>query len=1201
MKAKTKSPAIGDTFIAASARALKNEKSLTKEGPLPYSVDGAWENTPFTAHEAKAEWEVPKDLIGTLVGKETAHLNPEQVTDLVEVITEFKDLWDPPDGAIDVETGHIIELENKSESPFQGYYRVGPREEEIIEGIVQDWLNEGIIERVERSPFAAPCLLVKKHDGSSRLVIDYRRLNRITVKNKYPADDVQAIMGRLQGSQYYSKFDLANGFLQVVMEEGSRDATTFITMRGMYRFTRMPFGLVNSPATFARVMSQVMADTGLRYHGVEVYVDDVLIHNAAWKEHISHLRKVFTQFRAKNIKLKAKKCLLAATTVPFLGHVVSREGISPDPAKVKSVREWPIPSTAKQLHSFLGLSGYYRRYIRGYSSLAAPLFDLIKPKAPFVWSDECQQNFGKLKDALCSSPIVCAPDWEHQFYLLTDAATKSGIGCVLVQRIPEIDPKTQKSKVREKVIAYASKKLTDAEKRWPVREIEAWAIIWGCEHFRMYLSNGPFTIETDHCSLQWLFACNKPGRLNRWALRLQEFEYKIDYRKGSANANADALSRMFPEEEENAVSASLIGTSSLQVMDMGSLLSLSAPVALPDAWQIAKDQRADPLLLPIIQLKLKDAEEEESEYSKGIEGIPDEKAIVPSSPPREPTDEEKKLRKMADRYELIGEKEQAVLYFSVHIHGKEFRHQLVVPKSLQRPILVWYHVSPMGGHLGYTKTIARLTEHFYWDSIKKDLRRLLKECVSCACSRPSAVERNGLMQLRDDVGYPGEVVSIDLCGRLKPTARGNQYIVTFVDGFTLFVDVEVVPTKHAVSVAQAFYKYSSRHGCPRRIMTDQGKEFVAELMRDFCALMGITRSVVTAHHHQAMGSVERVHKVFKEALRAFIDDEYMIKDWDLLLFGIVSALNATRKRRLGCSPFFAERGRNMVMPAASIAPIPLPNMYHNDEFIREVAQSLSTVHARIRELSRQENEYDKKRYDISQRSIAFRPGDHVVLYSPRIGKLVRQWRGIYSIVRMETEVNVRIRHIDTNVEMTVHVQRLKPIELGPRYCLDESKEHPEYPVERKIDESPLSDTQPVDPTSAPSVATVEFKALTQPVQDLLALGSMIAFADRFRDEPTWSLGKILKVGKINVTIQYYNAFRPRTHRTVWKLVFYDPSDNDKEVWTNESGYRYKPWTLTVRKDTILLHNIQFSKKMTLKPEIMSELDSLLTKRIQRPF
>ena len=426
-------------------------------------MDGAWEDTPFTAHEEKIDWEVPKDLIGTLTGKNTAHLSQEQLNDLTEVITEFKDLWDPPDGAINVDTGHIIELEDKKEHPFQGYYRVGPREEEIIEGIVQDWLKEGIIEPVERSPFAAPCLLVKKHDGSSRLVIDYRRLNRITVKNKYPADDVQAIMGRLQGSRFYSKFDLANGFLQVVMEEGSRDATTFITMRGMYRFTRMPFGLVNSPATFARVMSQVMAETGLRYHGVEVYVDDVLVHNAAWKEHISHLRKVFTQFRARNVKLKAKKCMLAAKEVPFLGHVIAHEGISPDPVKVKSVREWPVPLTAKQLHSFLGLSGYYRRYIRGYSSLAAPLFDLIKPKAPFVWSDECQQNFEKLKDALCSSPIVCAPDWNYPFFLLTDAATKSGIGCVLVQRIPEVDKKTQKSKTREIVIAYASKKLTNAE------------------------------------------------------------------------------------------------------------------------------------------------------------------------------------------------------------------------------------------------------------------------------------------------------------------------------------------------------------------------------------------------------------------------------------------------------------------------------------------------------------------------------------------------------------------------------------------------------------------------------------------------------------------------------------------------------------------------------------------------------------------
>ena len=476
------------------------------EKQLPYSIDGAYNGTYLSSADRTVEWIDTEVLLPMLIGGDTANLSKEQHEQVRVLVEKHKVLWTRPTGAVDVEEGHIIKLKPGAVPPSQGFYRVGPREDEIIADIVQEWLGDDCIEPTTSSQFAAPVLLVRKEDGSYRLVVDYRRLNKVTEPNKFPTDNAGQILMRLRTSRWFSKFDLTNGFLQVMMEDASRDFTTFITSRGLYRFKRMPFGLINSPATFARVMAHVLGPTGLRYNGVEAYVDDVLVHPDNWNTHLATLDKLFTRFVECGARLKPSKCVMCQSQVRFLGHVVSHMSIAPDPKKVEAVWNWPRPGNTTDVRAFLGLTGYYRRYIRGYSIKADALFDLLQANKKFEWGKRQEEAFAELKSDLCKAPIVCPPNWEFPFILITDAASKRGIGCVLVQRVPLMKDGKPTGRYEEKVIAYASKKFSKAELRWPVRDQEAWAIVWGIQHFHEYLSDGHFFVETDHQSLQWLFS-----------------------------------------------------------------------------------------------------------------------------------------------------------------------------------------------------------------------------------------------------------------------------------------------------------------------------------------------------------------------------------------------------------------------------------------------------------------------------------------------------------------------------------------------------------------------------------------------------------------------------------------------------------------------------------------------------------------------
>ena len=384
---------------------------------------------------------------------------------------------------------------------------------------------------VSNSPFSSPMCVVPKKDGKVRLCLDLRQLNKLVKYDAEPMPDIEAIYSKISKSKYFSKLDLTKGYWQIALSEDSKKYTAFTTNDGLFQFTVLPFGLVTAPAIFNRVMRKLLGDVD----NVEIFFDDILIHTETWNEHCHILEKVLCILRDAKLTVRPCKSEIGKNSIDYLGQTIGNGFMRPMSDKIKSIIEAKIPETKKEVRAFIGLSSYYRRYIPDYASIVAPLTDLTKKNAPnkVKWDIEQDNAFKKVKTLLTTSPILKLIDFNLPFILQTDASS-TGLGAVLLQE----------HEGEKWPVAYASRKLSDAEKRYSVIERECLAIVWATKKFYPYLYGKPFVLETDHRPLTYLDTA-KPlnGRLMRWAIHLQQFKISINYVKGSENVGGDYLSR----------------------------------------------------------------------------------------------------------------------------------------------------------------------------------------------------------------------------------------------------------------------------------------------------------------------------------------------------------------------------------------------------------------------------------------------------------------------------------------------------------------------------------------------------------------------------------------------------------------------------------------------------------------------------------
>ncbi|GFW56808.1 hypothetical protein TNCV_160381 [Trichonephila clavipes] len=553
---------------------------------------------------------------------------------------------------------------------------------------------------------------------------------------------------------FFSSMDLRSGYWQIEIDEADREKTAFITPEGLYEFKVMPFGLCNAPATFERMMDNLLRH--FKWTMCLCYLDDIIVFSETFEDHLIRLRLVLKCLQEAGLKLNSKKCLL-------------------------------LPK---------------KRFIKGFCYLAEPLQSLLKSGVEFHWGPEEVEAFNSLKKALTSDPVLGMYDERASTEIHTDASGY-GIGAVLVQIQNNV----------EKVIAYASRTLTKAEKNYSTTERECLAIVWATNKFRPYIFGKHFTVVTDHHSLCWLMNLKDPsGRLARWALRLQEHDFDVKYKTGKTHSDADALSRN-PVEEETETSDKFL--------------------AVTTSMNLAMEQKKDQ---DLAKLKLLSNSSKNEEF-RFIDGILCRKNFDPD--------------------------------------GKLWLP--VIPKHLRADILRHFHDAPTAGHLGFAKTYDRIRKRFYWPGMYRNVVRYVMHCRECQRRKSVPQRPPGRLVPIPPAIAPFHRIGIDLLGRFPKSAHGNKWIIVCTDYSTRYAITKSLPTAEVDEIAKFLLEeIVLRHGAPRVIITDRGAVFRSRLVSSLVDLCNIDHRFTTAYHPQTNGLTERFNKTLADMLSMYVDVEQKI-------------------------------------------------------------------------------------------------------------------------------------------------------------------------------------------------------------------------------------------------------------------------------------------------------------------------------------
>ena len=891
-------------------------------------------------------------------------------------------------------------------------------------------------------PFASRCVVVRKKDGTFRLCVDYRRLNAITVKDSYPLPRIDEILSSLGKARVFASLDLLMGYHEVEVDPRDRAKTAFVTHRGLFVFNVMPFGLTNAPATFQRLMNNLFQSRlGI---DILVYLDDILCYAETLEQLYKSLEYALQTVISAGLKCKAKKCKLFSNKIEYLGHIVANGAYSADPEKIAKILQWPVPKTGGEIASFLGLCGYYRELIPKFAEIADPLYREVH-SLELVWSDDLNSAFEQLKRAMTSDKIVRIADPQLPFILQTDASSVA-IGAVLLQFYADAN--------RELPVAFYSRALSQTERRYSTYEKELLAVVKATEHFRVYLLGRSYTLRTDHSPIRGLSRSKlEIMRVERWAMRLSEFDFQVEIVKGRDNVVADALSRIQWLEGSTTSGVDSVGVGKEQTPEEGGRVAGSSKKTV----RVTQPESVDEDLELCVEYSDSDdplISSEELVYVE-LENVTDDSTPGLVAPTLESIREAQAsdpdfvvVVSWVKKGELPSEQVQEGLtefpracvhsFFQLHvvenvlvIHDDDGspNQRILVPKSMVTLIIRYFHEGPLSAHDAFQRTYAKIAQQYFWLYMKRDISLYVAACDVCIKFRRLAREPRGSLH-PIHVGFRNEIVALDCVGggnSLPTTARGNRYFLTMIDLFTKYCVVIPMIDHCAASVVDAFHSHWVLvFGSPYRVHTDQGLEFEGEFST-FCEVWRIARSRTTAYHPQGNGACERVNQTIKHNLRKLIN-ECDLGSWDRMLPLAAFAYNTVVHNSTGFSPFFLTFGADPRVPSDLL--IGPPAESDMGQLAYSLVKTLSFAFENARNALMANQRRSKDSYDTGVVERIFTTGQKVFLriknlFMKKGSKLLSPWSGPFEVMESKG-ILVKIRDMrvpDGRIEW-VHHDRL---------------------------------------------------------------------------------------------------------------------------------------------------------------------------------